>query len=316
VLAVQGAVRIDLGDWRRAAESAEEARRLAKDTGQPVWTSGAAVLEARAAALRGDTEMALQRVAEVELSPATRGINDFLACAQLARGIAYIATGRHADAFAALTPLFDQDDPRHHQREQMSGVMYLAEAAAHCDRREEARKILGRIQETAGASSSPVLCIHMLYARPVLADDAAAEELYLDGLNRDLTRWPWPRARIQLAYGSWLRRQRRGSESREPLRLALATFELIGATPWAKMAHTELRAAGERRDPPRAGSPDLLLSVQELQVARLAAEGLSNREIAERMFLSPRTVASHLYRIFPKIGIRSRAQLAAVLSTG
>ena len=156
----------------------------------------------------------------------------------------------------------------------------------------------------------------MLFARPVLADAAAAEPLYLAGLNQDLTRWPWVRARIQFAYGCWLRRQRRGSESREPLRLALATFDLIGAATWAALARSELRAAGERIEPPSISSPTALLSTQELQVAQLAAKGLSNKDIGEQLFLSPRTVASHLYRIFPKLGIRSRSQLARLLPPG
>jgi DNA-binding NarL/FixJ family response regulator len=90
------------------------------------------------------------------------------------------------------------------------------------------------------------------------------------------------------------------------------TCELIGATTWAEQARAELRAAGERL-PSSGPAPRDLLSPQELQIARLTAEGLSNREIGERLFLSPRTVSSHLYRIFPKLGITSRAQLASRL---
>ncbi len=309
VLGLQGAVQVDLGDWHRAFGSAEEAYRLGEETGQPVWASGAAVLGARAAALRGDIGQALEQAAEVEKSTTMRRINQFLACAQLARGIAEICAGRHADAYDALRPLFDPGDPRHHQREQLSGIMYLAEAAVGCDRREEAKDILSRMEALACVTASPVLAMQLLYARPVLAADDDAEALYRDGLSNDLTRWPWIRSRIQLAYGMWLRRRRRRSESREPLRLALATFELIGAATWAGQARAELRAAGERTDLPEQGL-SAELSAQELQVARLAAEGLSNREIGQRLFLSPRTVGSHLYRIFPRLGIRSRGQLA------
>ena len=97
----------------------------------------------------------------------------------------------------------------------------------------------------------------------------------------------------------------------------LTTFDLIGAGSWARQARAELRAAGERsaadEPPPGVLSPQDVLSAQELQIARLAAEGLSNREIGERLYLSPRTVGSHLYRIFPKLGITSRAQLGARL---
>jgi len=90
-------------------------------------------------------------------------------------------------------------------------------------------------------------------------------------------------------------------------------FAEIGARTWAEQAQTELRAAGDRQTTPRPASPKLL-SPQELQIARLAAQGLSNREIGQQLFLSPRTIGSHLYRIFPKLDITSRNQLAAVLT--
>ena len=119
--------------------------------------------------------------------------------------------------------------------------------------------------------------------------------------------------RAELAYGQWLRRQRRVAESRSPLRAAQITFDLIGARSWGDQARSELRAAGERTQARQPRAQDLL-SAQEMQIATLAAEGLSNREIGERLYLSPRTVGSHLYRIFPKLEITARAQLAAKLS--
>jgi DNA-binding CsgD family transcriptional regulator len=146
-----------------------------------------------------------------------------------------------------------------------------------------------------------------------LAEDDQAEALYTTALAQDLTRWPWTKARIELAYGMWLRRQRRVAESRVPLRSALTTFDLIGARTWGDQARTELRAAGERTASGEQSAGNVL-SPQELQIARLAADGLSNREIGERLYLSPRTVGSHLYRIFPKLDITSRAQLAARLN--
>ncbi len=136
-------------------------------------------------------------------------------------------------------------------------------------------------------------------------------------LGTNLVRWPWLRARVELAYGSWLRRQRRVAQARQPLRSALTTFEVTGAARWAEQARAELRASGERPGPLDAGqlatAAHALLSAQETQIVRLAAEGLSNREIGERLYLSPRTVGSHLYRIFPKLEVTSRTQLAALL---
>jgi DNA-binding NarL/FixJ family response regulator len=125
-------------------------------------------------------------------------------------------------------------------------------------------------------------------------------------------RWPWPRARLELAYGSWLRRQRRAAESRSPLRAACTTLQLIGAQHWAEQARIELRAAGIRPSE-SVGVLQDMLSPQELQIVLLAAEGLSNKEIGERLYMSHRTVGSHLYRIFPKLDVTARSQLATRL---
>jgi DNA-binding CsgD family transcriptional regulator len=313
VLGMQCPVRLDLGDWERVRAAAAECLEVATETGQPIWSTGQLVNDARAAGLRGDSQRALELADEAEYAPTLRNLNNFRACAQLARGYAWITAGRHAEAYEALRRLFDPLDPSYHQREHFAGVMYLAEAAVHAGRRDDARKIITEMELVATITSSPLLHVHLLYARAVLADDEDAERLYLDGLDADLTRWPWVRARIQLAYGSWLRRQRRVTESREPLRAAQATCELIGARTWAEQARSELRAAGERAAARDHAAQDAL-SAQELQIARLAAEGLSNREIGQRLFLSHRTVGSHLYRIFPKLDITSRGQLAARLN--
>jgi DNA-binding CsgD family transcriptional regulator len=314
VLAVHAAVCIDLGNWRRAAHSLEEARRLAAETGQPTWGTGIAAVEAVFIGLVGETEAALRQAADIERAFSDQVANDFRSLAQIARGAAYLSDGRHAAAYAELKPLFEPSGPCHHPRESLSGFMLLAEAAAGCGAHEHARVLAARMEELAETTQSPVIAVHLLYARPVLADDADAEHLFQLGLAQDLTRWPWPRARIQFAYGDWLRRKRRMADAREPLRSALATFELIGAVGWARQARTALRAAGERDSATSTATPESLMTAQEMQIARLAAEGLSNREIGQRLYLSPRTVGSHLYRIFPKLGIRSRSQLATLLA--
>lgn len=312
VLGMQGAVRLDTGDWARSVMASEEGRLVAADTGQPVWSTGTLVNEARVRGLLGDGGRALELAAEADTRPTLRALNDFLACAQLARGFAFLTSGRHDDAYAAFERVFDPLDPSHHQREQLGAIMYLAEAAVHCGRTEDARKIVAEMERLATVTPSPVLQVHLLYARPVLADDADAEPLYRAALRADLSRWPLHRARIEHAYGSWLRRQRRVAESREPLRNAAAAYSVIGAASWAELARGELRAAGERSDPGQTAAV-AALSPQELQIARLAAAGLSNREIGQQLFLSPRTVGSHLYRIFPKLDITSRTQLASRL---
>jgi len=318
VRGMQSPVYIELGDWARADEAAAECRRFAQETGQPIWNNSQLVNEARSEALHGDSERALQIAAEGEYSPVLRNLNDLRCCLQLARGFAMISSGRHAEAVDALLRVFDPADPAYHQRERFSGIMFLAEAAVHAGRREEARTVMAELEQVAASTPAPLLHVQLSYAWAVLADDADAEELYLAAVGQDLTRWPWVQARIRLAYGGWLRRQRRVAESRLPLRLAQATFDLIGARGWAEQARSELRASGERASGERSATAEpggavAALSAQELQIARLAAEGLSNREIGERLYLSPRTVGSHLYRIFPKLDITSRAQLAGRL---
>jgi DNA-binding CsgD family transcriptional regulator len=120
---------------------------------------------------------------------------------------------------------------------------------------------------------------------------------------------PFDLARTALLYGEHLRRHRQRVEAREHLKVALDIFERLGAAPWAQRARTELRASGETA---RKRHPSTLarLTPQELQVAQFVAEGLSNKEVAAQLFLSPRTIDSHLRNVFAKLGITSRTQLA------
>lgn len=162
---------------------------------------------------------------------------------------------------------------------------------------------------------SPAALLHLglRFARALLADDSDAERLWEIALNTE-PRWAFDYAQVKLSFGAWLRRQRRITESRPHLRVAREAFDALGVSPWADKARAELRASGERsREPARA--PRQPLSPQELQIAQLAASGFSNREIADRLFLSHRTVGSHLYRVFPKLGIVSRSELAQALSS-
>jgi DNA-binding CsgD family transcriptional regulator len=141
------------------------------------------------------------------------------------------------------------------------------------------------------------------------------EDLYIAATRPELAVWPFVWARAQLAYGAWLRRRRRIAESRIPLRAAREQFDRLGAAPWGERARRELRAAGERSPDAAPGLTDLL-TVQELQIATLAAQGLTNREIGSRLFLSHRTVGTYLYQVFPKLGVTSRQQLNAALARG
>jgi DNA-binding CsgD family transcriptional regulator len=176
-----------------------------------------------------------------------------------------------------------------------------------------ARTYLGQLESLAAATSGSLLLAAAAYARPLVADGDDAEQLYRAALAEGLANWPDYRARILLRYGEWLRRQRRAAESRAPLREARDSFDALGLASLAERVRLELRASGEsssRREP----RPWDELTPQELQIARMAADGMSNREIGQQLYISHRTVSAHLYRIFPKLGITSRSQLYAAIS--
>jgi DNA-binding CsgD family transcriptional regulator len=315
VLTLQVLDNVELGDWGKAESALLEGRRLALETGQPIWDIGTQALTAIMAALHGDNGLAQSVAAAAEHAANGRRLNDLLSCVQLARGIGLTTASEYGAAYEALRRMFEPGDAAFHATERFHGVMFLAEAALHAGRAAEARDIIRALEGDAKATTSATLHRHLSYARAVLAPGDEAEGLYRQALHSDLVRWPWLRARTELAYGSWLRRRRRVAQSRTYLRSAQTTLDLIGARSWAEQARAELRAAGERT---LSAAPAALstLSAQELQIANLAAQGLSNKEIGQRLYLSPRTVGSHLYRIFPKLGITSRAQLASRLDPG
>jgi DNA-binding CsgD family transcriptional regulator len=209
--------------------------------------------------------------------------------------------------------MFDPDGPAHHELVARAAAPYIVECALRAGRYDEARRMMTLLEALGRRTPAALVHVGLRFARPLLADGPEAQDLYEIALKAE-PKWPFDFARLELSYGSWLRRQRRITDSRPHLRAARATFDALGVQPWADKARAELRASGERiLEPMRA--PRQPLSPQELQIAQMAASGLSNREIAERLFLSHRTVGAHLYRVFPKLGIVSRSELARVLAS-
>jgi DNA-binding CsgD family transcriptional regulator len=312
VLVMRGWVAIALGRWASAEMLVDESGRLAGEVGQSWWRTGSLIASAALRGLRGETEIAERLVAEAEKTAIPQGLNDLICMIAFARGVTWLGAGRPAVALEHLTRVFDRNDPAFHEAARLMSITYLADAASQSGQRHVAVPILDELQALAQRTPSPTLHAGLMYARPVLAPDDAAERLYDVALGSDLRHHPFDHARLQLAYGAWLRRRRRVSESRGPLRAARQVFDALGCVPWAERARQELRASGEQSRPRIPGARDQL-SPQELQIAQLAADGLTNREIGQRLYLSHRTVGSHLYRIFPKLDITSRAQLAARL---
>jgi len=298
-------------DYRTAVPAAEEAGRLAAETAQPLWEAVTWTAQAALAAVVGDQPAVDRLTARVEEVMLCAGAAEPLSLVQYARGLAALGQGRHAAAWAHLHRIYEPGDPAHNYRNMCGAIADLAEAAVHSGHRDIARRILDQLR--ARLQRAPWLRAAAACADALLADDDHAEAAYQQALAGELAAWPLTRTRLRLAYGEWLRRQRRPADSRPHLRAARDAFDALGTTPWADRARRELRASGEtsrHRTTVSTGQ----LTPQEHQITQLAVEGLSNREIGQRLYLSHRTVESHLYRVYPKLGITARAQLSRALN--
>jgi DNA-binding CsgD family transcriptional regulator len=313
-LMLYGTVAARLADWSVAIPAADEGRRLSIEFGEPMWEAGAATVAAVIAGMRGDVGAAEAAAAQAERQGLAAGTHTTVALAQIGRVLAALGAARHDEAYAAAARLFDPDDPAYHPVISSWIIGELAEAAVHVEAVEGARRHLTALEAATGPAPASWVALGVRHARALLAaDDEEAARHFGEGLSADLDHWPFPRARLLLAYGQWLRRQRRVAESRAPLRAARDLFDALACASWSDRARRELRASGEssrRRDPEARDR----LTAQELQIAQLAAAGLTNREIGRRLYLSHRTIATHLYRAFPKLGITARTELAAALA--
>jgi DNA-binding CsgD family transcriptional regulator len=316
-LCMQAHAAIEVGDFDLVLTTADESRRLAEETSQPNWLAGALTAEGTVAAVRGEIDRAERFANDAEQILLPRRVSNMLAVVQSLRTTTALSAGRYEDAFSRVIRIFDPTDIAHHQRELFAAVSFMAEAAARCGRTDDAVAIVDGLEPVAKMTPSPQLRLGMDFAQAVLADDTEAELLYRAALAAHFRRCPFHEARLKLSYGSWLRRQRKLRDSRVPLREARDFFETQSLTPWADRARHELRASGQASGPLDTHRAQVArraqLSPQELQIARLAAAGLTNQQIGERLFLSHRTVGSHLYRIFPKLDITSRMQLRDAL---
>ena len=314
MLTLQGRMAAHVADWGVAMPAAEEARRLAAELREPQWIAAADAVDSVIAGMRGDQDAAERAATRSESIAVPTGANLTIAFAQFGRILAALGAGRHADAYEAAERLFDPASPAHHPVIACWIIGDLAEAALHTDRIDQGRARVKQVEAASGDVPGTCIAVGLLHARTLLAADSEeAAGRFDEAFGADLARWPVQRARLLLAYGQWLRRQRRIAESRAPLRDARDAFDAMGCAAWSDQVRRELRASGEssrRRD--LAASDQL--TAQELQIAQLAAQGLSNRDIGQRLYLSHRTISTHLYRIFPKLGITSRGELPSALS--
>ncbi|MFG3034531.1 LuxR C-terminal-related transcriptional regulator [Streptomyces sp. NPDC048253] len=305
-LSVWAGADIWVGQWDRALDNSQECERLATAIDEPVWRLMALGHRIAIAAHRSQNDQAEALGKEIltdrHLTPYLRAV------AHRALGINALTAGRPQEAFDSLARLFDPADPVYHYCIEPFTVAELADAARAAGRLEEARTILDRLEPLTAHTTAAAFHISVNHARAQLAPDREAETAFTTALaTPGLANWPYHRARLHLSYGQYLRRSRRISESRPHLRLALDLLHPLGAVHWADQARNELRATGD----PSPGQS--ALTPQELRIARLAAQGHTNRAIGQHLHMSHRTVGAHLYEIFPKLGISARSQLRKAL---
>jgi DNA-binding NarL/FixJ family response regulator len=300
------------GNRNVAIADAEEGMRLAQETDQPTYVSLARAAAAMSAALRGDYDSAEALANDAERIALPFGI--LLAEVQMARGTNALGAGRYDDAYRHLRRMFDPLDSAYHPMRHCYVIGDLAEAAVQSGHRDDAIALLAEMEELARRTPSPHFQQAMFYARAILSENGDATKLFEKALASAAGHSSFAMARLRLAFGAWLRRARRVKEARPQLQAAMEAFDALSTLPWCERARQELRAAGasiERRVPERQEA----LTPQELQIALMAAEGLTNREIGQKLYLSHRTVGSHLYRIYPKLAITSRFQLRDALAS-
>ncbi|MFE5035073.1 LuxR C-terminal-related transcriptional regulator [Streptomyces sp. NPDC056683] len=226
-----------------------------------------------------------------------------------ARGLASVTRGDMEDAWRQFSGLFTADGSPLHPFLSARAVAELAVTAQRTGRSAEALPVLERVRAEQGDRPSTRMTLLLHHATALVGRDCETEQHFqLALVNHGANRWPWECAHVRLNYAIWLRRCRRTLEARQQLTTVLETAERLGAGALAAAAGTELRASGAAPAPADAGLLEQL-TAQQRQIVQLAARGLSNREIGERLFLSPRTVGSHLYNVYPKLGVSSRHQL-------
>ncbi|GAA3141427.1 LuxR family transcriptional regulator [Planomonospora alba] len=292
-------VQVQAGRHRDAEACVAEAVQLARDTGMHQRVARLHAVLARVAAIEGDEERCLRLAGD---PTDAGGVTGLVALCLLDLGM-----GRYERVLERLEAA--ARGPLRHLTVLVTAGAEQVEAAVRLNRPDRAKEPLHRLEAWARAGGQPWAEAVSARCRALLSDD---EDDYLRALaaHRRANR-PFEQARTELAYGEWLRRARRRSDARAPLRAALRTFERLRAAPWRARAEAELKATGESVvvARPTAADPLERLTPQELQVVRLAMDGGTSREIAAHLFLSPRTVEHHLYRAYRKLGIRSRREL-------
>jgi DNA-binding CsgD family transcriptional regulator len=302
------------GRWDQAEQLVDEAARMCEQLDYPLLARPARLVHALLAAARGDEERTKELADQLLRWAAPRRFRWVQCYAWHARALAALGRGDYEHAYQQLTLISPAGELASHVPYALHVSMDLVEAAVRTGRGAEAAAHVAALHEAGIARLSPRLALLVSGSAALAASARDTSGLFEQALAiAGADRWPFEQARVELAYGERLRRDRAMTAARRHLTAAQETFERLGARPWAARAAGELRVTGltsPRQLIPGAAS----MTAQEREIALLAASGLTNKQIGERLFLSHRTVGAHLYRIFPKLGITSRAALRDALS--
>ncbi|MEV4078437.1 AAA family ATPase [Nonomuraea fuscirosea] len=302
-----------VGEWDEAERTGQRALELTTHHGYTLFAHHSRAYLALLAAMRGRVDRAQALRAVVDAWARPRGVGFLTQIADAAATAGALSQGDYEAAYQhaiAITPP-GTFQPYAHQAPRT--ILDLVEAAMHTGRCEQARRHALAAHDAGLPDLSPRLALITYGALAMTADnDKEAAEMYARAETHPAgAHFPFELARIQLAHGIRLRHTRGPKAARQPLAGAAESFGRLGATTWAQRAQAELRASGVS---PHNASPNLpSLTWQERRIADLAASGLTNKEIGERLRLSPRTVSSHLYRVFPKLSVSTRAALRDAL---
>jgi DNA-binding CsgD family transcriptional regulator len=289
-----------------AGEAYELARELDAENMELLPLSALAVI----AAVRGQDDDARRHADDVIARADDKGFRLRVSLAVYALALVDLGRGRWAEALERLNSVVEGESAS------LDPIVPILlpdkiEAAARAAKPEEGRSALPQLEAWVGSSRAVTAQARLAACRALLAEGDEAVRNYEAALELAEHVRPLDLARIRLLYGEHLRRGRRRTDARVQLRAALDGFERMRAEPWAERTRGELRATGETARKRDASTVDQL-TAQELQISRYVAEGMSNKEIAAHLFLSPRTIDSHLRNVFSKLGIRSRTQLARI----
>jgi ATP/maltotriose-dependent transcriptional regulator MalT len=305
------------GRWRQARAEASEGADLGRETGQTAFLAWAHVGLARLDAAQGNEHAARKHLATAHELADPGGVEIVLMWAHGVAVLLDLGSGE-LDSAADQGVRLSHFAAERGYGEPGVGVGYwfadAIEACVRVGRTTDGEKLLRTFETQAQTTKGGWALGAAARCRGLLADDASFEAEFEQALRlQEKTNTPFERARTQLCLGERLRRARRRSDARTPLRSALATLELLGATPWVERTRSELRACGGR-PPTQSHDPLEDLTTHELQVALVVGQGSTNKEAAAKLFISPKTVDYHLRNIYGKLGIRSRAQLARIIA--